>query len=310
VEKSATAIPPELLASLELIRSSVAGSSRQAAPLAEREENFDLRALFRLGAWGGCAALALGLAVFALRSDIGAQRIAAAYQGTQTIARTGNDSLAAARVTDETRRLSEGLRTLSADRDRLLARVTVLERNLEDVTGSISRASEPKQDSSPASAPLPADSSIATLTGPTALTTAASITTIPASPQKRTAAAPARALAPIPAPSATAPSIAPIDVETTQSVATTSEFGVDIGGGASFEALRDLWTAARTTHPSALNGLRPLISVREGDRGLELRLVAGPLANAGSAAKICANLASGGWSCKPALFDGQKLTAR
>jgi hypothetical protein len=53
-----------------------------------------------------------------------------------------------------------------------------------------------------------------------------------------------------------------------------------------------------------------VIAVREGDKGIELRLVAGPLANAASAAKICATLAAGGWSCKPALFDGQKLTAR
>jgi hypothetical protein len=124
------------------------------------------------------------------------------------------------------------------------------------------------------------------------------------------ATAPARALAPVPAPSASAHSIAPADIETTQSIATSSEFGVDIGGGASFEALRDLWTAARTTHAAALNGLRPVMSVREGDKGLELRLVAGPLSNAGAAAKICAHLAAGGWSCKPALFDGQKLTAR
>jgi hypothetical protein len=148
------------------------------------------------------------------------------------------------------------------------------------------------------------------LTGPTALSTAASITTIPASPPRRTAAAPARALAPVPAPSASPSSIAPADVETTHSIGTTSEFGVDIGGGASFEALRDLWTAARTTHNAALHHLRPVIAVREGDKGIELRLVAGPLANAASAAKICATLAASGWSCKPATFDGQKLTAR
>lgn len=302
---------PELLASLQLIRSSTTGIIEADGVLLEkREETFDLRALFRLGAWGGSAALALGLAVFATRSDIGTQRMASAYQGTQTVARANTDSVAAARTIDETRRLTEGMRTLAADRDRLLARVTVIERNLEDVTGSIGRAAEPKRDANPASSPLPSENSISTLTGPTALTTAASITTIPATPQRRTAGLPVRPLAPVPAPSASPPSLAPADVETTQSIATTSEFGVDIGGGANFEALRDLWTAARTTHSSALNALRPVISVREGDKGIELRLIAGPLANAGSAAKICATLAAGGWSCKPALFDGQKLSAR
>jgi hypothetical protein len=279
-------------------------------PAQPDEDRFDLRALFRLAAWGGGAALALSLAVFATRSETGAQRLAAAYGGaTQTAARANTDSLVRMQVTEETRRLSEGVRTLSADRDRLLARVTVLERNLEDVTGSIKRAPEPKPDANPASSPLPASNSITALTGPTALATANSISTIPANVQRRVASVPARPLAPVPAPGSPS-SIAPSDVETTQSVATTSEFGVDIGGGINFEALRDLWTAARTTHGAALNGLRPVISVREGEKGIELRLVAGPLTNAAAAAKICAALAAGGWSCKAALFDGQKLTAR
>jgi hypothetical protein len=276
------------------------------------ESRFDLRALSRLGAWGGGAALALSLAVFATRSEMGTQRLAAAYSAnTQTAARANADTLGRAQFADETRRLSEGVRSLAADRDRLLARVTVLERNLEDVTGSIARAPEPKPDANPASSPLPASNSIAALTGPTALSTAAVITTIPATvPAKRVAAAPVRPLAPITAPGSSAPAISAPDSETTQSIGTTSEFGIDIGGGASFEALRDLWTAARGTHGTALQGLRPVIAVRESEKGIELRLVAGPLNNAGAAAKICASLAAGGWSCKPALFDGQKLSAR
>ena len=40
---------------------------------------------------------------------------------------------------NETRRLSETVQALTADRDRLLARVASLERSLEDVTSSIKR---------------------------------------------------------------------------------------------------------------------------------------------------------------------------
>ncbi len=275
---------------------------------------FDLRAIFRLVAWGGGAALALTLCVLSIWSDAGTRRLAAAYSTTQVVQENTN-SLARQQAADDTRRLSEVTRSLAADRDRLLARVTVLERNLEDVTGSIGRAREPKAEANPA--PTPEKNSTAEISGPTALstamTTAAAAPASPPLPLRRpaTIVVPPRATPPF---AAAAPQAAPVappaDAETTQSVATTSEFGVDIGGGANMDALRDLWGAARTNHGTALQGLRPVIAVRDGDKGVELRLIAGPLANAGAAAKICAALAAGGWACKPTVFDGQKLAVR
>jgi hypothetical protein len=52
--------------------------------------------------------------------------------------------------------------------------------------------------------------------------------------------------------------------------------------------------------------------VRESARpgGVELRLVAGPIANAASAARLCATLAAAGATCQPATFDGQRLAMR
>src|SRR5205085_6420454 len=104
----------------------------------------------------------------------------------------------------EARRLSEAVRVLAADRDRLLSRVAVLERNLDDVTGSI-----------PANPPA-----------------AAAPKTAPLLPQ-----IPPQAMAPAPAP---APAAAPGRVTTghntaigtaapAQSVATKPEFGIDNG---------------------------------------------------------------------------------
>jgi hypothetical protein len=51
------------------------------------------------------------------------------------------------------------------------------------------------------------------------------------------------------------------------------------------------------------------MSVREGKRPgeIELRLVAGPLGNAGAAARLCAALAAAGKACQPAVYDGQRL---
>jgi hypothetical protein len=52
-----------------------------------------------------------------------------------------------------------------------------------------------------------------------------------------------------------------------------------------------------------------VVAVRDGAKpgALELRLVVGPLANAGVAARLCAALADAGLTCAPAIFDGQRL---
>ena len=58
---------------------------------------------------------------------------------------------------------------------------------------------------------------------------------------------------------------------------------------------------------TTING-RPVIAIRDGgSAGIELRLVAGPVANAAAAARLCAALSSAGQTCQPAIFDGQRL---
>jgi hypothetical protein len=43
---------------------------------------------------------------------------------------------------------------------------------------------------------------------------------------------------------------------------------------------------------------------------MELRLVVGPLVNAGAAARLCGTLAASGLACQPTIFDGQRLALR
>jgi hypothetical protein len=94
-----------------------------------------------------------------------------------------------------------------------------------------------------------------------------------------------------------------------ESVATKTEFGIDVGANTSVEGLRTLWAALKTAQPAFFDGLRPVIVVRDGPKpgSIELRLVAGPLANANIAARLCASLAAAGQTCQPAVFDGQRL---
>ncbi|NWG24238.1 MAG: hypothetical protein HXY30_07450 [Pseudorhodoplanes sp.] len=253
------------------------------------DEQIDMAGLVRLLSWGGAAALALGAVVFATRSEIGASRLAVSPQVSRV------DTAAferAAEAEQETRRLALLVRSVASDRDKLLARVAVLERNLEDVTGSVGRLGK-----SPASPPQPAPASPATQagdTGPfgyvgpttgTTISTALAIGALPA-----TLPSPARAAPPA----------------ETQEVA---DQGVDIGGGANLGSLRDLWHSAATNHAGLFEGLHPIIAVRENAKNVQLRLIAGPMTGS-AAARLCAALAGSGLTCKPVPYDGQRLAAR
>ena len=90
-----------------------------------------------------------------------------------------------------------------------------------------------------------------------------------------------------------------------------TEFGVDVGGANSIAGLRALWRGLLKSRSNApLAALQPIIVIREGSggRGMQLRLVAGPLGDAAAAAKICAVLSENNRGCETAVYDGQRLT--
>jgi hypothetical protein len=236
--------------------------------------------LTRLAVWIALATVAALMAVLAARTETGIRRIATLL--TPEPARSAKAAVANRQFDHEAeqRRLSEAIRALAIDRDRLLARINTLERNLEDVTGSIPPAAATPKAAAP-SAPVV-----------TAPASPAPQPSAGASSQGRVAAGHLATGTPGPA----------------ESVATKTEFGVDVGGNASIEGLRTLWTTLKATQPALFEGLRPVIAVREGKSGsVELRLVAGPLPNASIAARLCATLSGVGQACQPAVFDGQRL---
>src|SRR6185436_13609962 len=97
--------------------------------------------LIRFGAWTGLATLAVLVAIVAARTETGVRRIATLVSpGPPAATRSAKELQLANRALDqeaEQRRLSEAIRVLAADRDRLLARVTKLGRRVQDVTGRI-----------------------------------------------------------------------------------------------------------------------------------------------------------------------------
>jgi hypothetical protein len=87
-----------------------------------------------------------------------------------------------------------------------------------------------------------------------------------------------------------------------------TEFGVDLGRANTIGGLRALWRGLRRSN-SGLATLDPIIVVKENSsgKGMQLRLVAGPLDDVTAAAKICAALTESRRSCEPTVFDGQSL---
>jgi hypothetical protein len=120
-----------------------------------------------------------------------------------------------------------------------------------------------------------------------------------------------------PIPEVIAPAASADDAERDPPWAATSkvavqrtEFGVDVGGANSLGGLRALWRGLKSN--AALAALRPIIVVKESTTGLgmQLRLVAGPLADAAAAAKICAALLESQRPCETTVFDGQRLAMK
>ena len=104
--------------------------------LAEEDE-FDRRAMWRLGTWGVASVAAVVIAVMANQSSLGWRRDQMAavdlVQQANRLQAIAKDSQ------NEARRLASAVDTLNSDRDRLYSRVTVLEQGLDSVTGTIAK---------------------------------------------------------------------------------------------------------------------------------------------------------------------------
>jgi hypothetical protein len=125
--------PAQLAGALKTQKSEKTGGPLTG--LFAEENEFDRRALWRIGSWGAAAVGAVTLAVMSNQWSLGLRReqVAAAdlarqAQQIQSVAKEGQD---------ETRRLASAIETLNSDRDRLFSRVTVIEQGLDSVTGAL-----------------------------------------------------------------------------------------------------------------------------------------------------------------------------
>lgn len=301
--------------------------------LAEEDE-FDGRSMWRLASWGVGSVGVLIIAIMATRSPAAINRdqlasaeLARQSQQVQWIARESQN---------KARELAAAVETLNGDRDRLYARVTVLEQGLDSVTGALAKPAPPAAlpsipiagSTSPvqaaAFAPVepeqigpvkPPETRAEQATPPKIAPVATAAPSPPpppasAKPVEQKAEAPAADTAPTV--TAAIPPSEPVTAELQPaSVVRKTEFGVDLGSANSIEGLRAVWRGALRFYSQQLAPLQPIIVVRERHDGLgmQLRLVAGPLSDAAEAAKLCAGfLTESNRPCETAVYEGQRLS--
>jgi hypothetical protein len=335
------------------------------AGLFAEENEFDRRALWRIGSWG---LVAVGAVVIAVYSNQASLRLRGEQIAADDLARQAQQVRQLARESQtETRKLASAVDTLNGDRDRLYSRVTVLEQGLDSVTGAIAKQAAAKpvvasdaqtSQQNPTAQPPPLVGPVATApatSAPAAAATEKRADAAKAEPQVTStvpAPAPSGASQPPAAPAVTKSMMGPPDpaapklieapkqaavavppapqpaaspkpellaaipaeekdeaAEESQTNVQRTEFAVDLGTANSVGGLRNLWRTVVASNP-ALKALTPIILVRENKNGLgaQLRLAAGPLQDAATAAKICAALSDrkrGG--CETTVYDGQRL---
>jgi hypothetical protein len=230
-----------------------------------------MRGLWRLVSWGTTAAAALLIAVLSSRGVVGSQRAAVAVSTLDGNAAAAQTAKAARELDSqtETKRLSDAVRELAAENDELKARIATVEHSVDDVTGSIAEEAKTRT-AAAAAAPAP-----------------------PWPDADAPVAATPAAIAAVVAPALPLP----------------MEYGADIGGAASIQALRARWAGMHSAHPQVFAGLTPTVSLSQASLAnrAELRLVVGPLSSADAATKLCASLERFHLFCQPTIFAGQHV---
>jgi hypothetical protein len=278
---------------------------------------YTMQDLWRQAGWGLAAVAAVFVAVLSSRDELAVQRITTLLVSLNVLPAPPQqhqfDAESAAR------QLAQAVRGLVSDRDRLATRLATLERDMEDMTGSVKKQIEavrtakseppPWPDSAPPLLMTPAD--IAALVKAASPAPPAAAAADPPPPNQPAGQASnqqvVEATADAPPPNPPAIAAGPSAAETPRPTATP--YGADIGTASTMKALNLRWKWLRSAHPAIFDGLQPLVSVRQNLRTsrTELHLLVGPYANAEAATQFCDFIVPYHLTCQPAMFDGSRL---
>ena len=268
-----------------------------------------MASLWRQAGWGLAAVAAVFVAVLSSRDELAMQRASALLVSLNVLPAPAPkhqfDAEAAAR------QLAQAVRSLVDDRDRLATRLATLERDMEDMTGSVKKQIEavkaarseppPWPDTAPPVPMTPAD--VAVMVKTVSPAAAAAAAADPPSSTKPDV----EAVAEQPSSSAPAVAVSAAPADAAQPAATP--YGADIATASTMKALHIRWKWLRSAHPAIFDGLQPLVSVKQNPHTnrTELHLVVGPYSNAEAATQFCDFIVPYHLTCQPAMFDGSRL---
>ena len=206
---------------------------------------FTMQRLRRQVVWGCIAAAAVLLAVLAAFTDIGSQRAALVFGASNAAPvphpQTAQTSQPVAQATTQApsrsldadyvvRQLTQTVRGLADDRDRMMKRLAAIERNVDDMTGSITQQIEAvKAASTPPAVPWLNIASMAPIAAPET--------------------SPPAGWEPTPRPSSTAPADAQPQPDAAAAPANAA-YGAEIGSAASIRALHARWAGNPLRSPA------------------------------------------------------------
>jgi hypothetical protein len=263
-----------------------------------RKRGRDFSTLLWLCGWGVATAVALSALAITSQTKSATDRLRSIFAISEPSA-VAQMPPRIAQLELETQMLTEQIRALSADRERLAGRIALLERSVDDMTGTI------KRQAAASAAALAARAVSAAQPQPnTAFLVAGAAPAVAASEAKTDPVITASVPLPPGRASAALASAAP------ESAASPNEFGLDLGGASTPEGLLQRWITVKASFGPLLSGLHPLAAPerRQGKTGY--RLVVGPLPNSPAATGLCAHFSAAHTACRAVKFEGELIAQR
>ncbi len=263
-------------------------------------------ALLWLGGWGGAAAIALIALAIASQTKTAGERLRQVFAINEPAA-IAQMPPRVSQLESNVQLLSAQVRALTVERDRLAGRIALLESSIDDMTGAIKRQAAATAAALAAKTAAPAPSAPATIAAspplPAALTPPSPVAAVLAAPKSDASNA-----ATVPMPPIRVAAVAANEPQS--SVSPQNEFGLDLGGAATLDGIRQRWVTVKASFGPLLSGMYPL-AAREHRAGASgYRLVVGPLPNSPAATGLCAHFAAARTACKSAKFDGEQIVER
>ena len=268
-----------------------------------RRRSREFNALLWLGGWGGAAAIALTALAIASQTKTAGDRLRQVFSINEPAA-IAQMPPRVSQLESDVQLLTAQVRALTVERDRLAGRIALLESSIDDMTGAI------KRQAAATAAALAAKTSPPALSAPATTTAAATPNPPPAPAPAATAAAAA--------PKSDVPGAAGVPMPPSRIAAITAneppaptsaqnEFGLDLGGAATLEGIRQRWITVKASFGPLLSGMYPLAAREHRAGAIGYRLVVGPLPNSPAATGLCAHFAAARTACKSVKFDGEQI---